>query len=140
MRIKEISAPRHAMTPASRVWQSFREGSLSAKLWNRAKWEVAYGLFHLPEAELIDRFDISDVIHDDICLPPFYAHHTHDDVTPLVAILKSVEPQLVIELGTAQGNLTANICRLTGPRGITVNALAEQRTGHWVPFALSREE
>jgi predicted O-methyltransferase YrrM len=140
MSSKEASSPEDAITLAARVWQSFREGSFGAKLWNRARWEIEYGLFHLPEIEFIGAHDISDVIHEDICLPPFYAQHKHDDVTPLVAILKTVAPQLVIELGTAHGNLTANICRLTDARVITVNALAEQMTGHWVSFALSREE
>jgi predicted O-methyltransferase YrrM len=138
MRSKGISV--REVTLAARVWQSFREGSFSSKLWNRVRWEIEYSLFHLPELEFIGAHDVNDIIHDDICLPPFYAHHSHDDVTPLVAMLRSMEPQLVIELGTAHGNLTANICRLTNARVITVNALAEQMTGHWVTFALGREE
>jgi len=140
MRRKELSVHESTVTLADRVWQSFREGNVSSKLWNRAKWELEYRLFHLRELEFVGAHDIGEIIHDEICLPPFYANHPHDDITPLFSILRTMEPQLVVELGTAHGNLTANICRATDARVVTVNALAEQMTGHWVTFALSREE
>ena len=64
---------------------------------------------------------------------------SHDDITPLVQIVAHRKPRLVLELGTAHGNATANICRYSDARVVTVNALPEQLTGEVVTFALERE-
>lgn len=122
------------------AWNALRSGGLVSKSLNRVRWELDFRAYRLPEVEVIGSLNLQDIIFDDICLPPFYGHHRHDDVTPLFTLVQTMEPKLVVELGTAHGNLTANLCRLTSARVVTVNALAEQMTGEWVTFALNRDE
>lgn len=91
------------------------------------------------------------VIDDDRNLPPRpglswrtadgrLVRPVHDDVTPLLRLVSHLEPRLVLELGTAHGNTTANICRFSRARVITVNALPDQMSGVVTTFALSRED
>jgi hypothetical protein len=112
-------------------------------------------LYRLPQVS-IDRLAPSAplpgaVIEDDRNLPPRpdlawptgdgrMMRPVHDDVTPLLRILAHLKPRLVLELGTAHGNTTANICRFSAARVVTVNALPEQLSGTVTTFALSREE
>jgi hypothetical protein len=80
-------------------------------------------------------------ILDDICLPPYHGKNNHDDFTPLMKIARLLQPNIVIELGTGYGNLTANICRQCPSAWIyTVNAPAEEQTGTYFTFKLTRDE
>lgn len=116
---------------------------------------VARRLARLPQISLRDLAPDAalpqPVIEDDRNLPPRPGvawrtsrwrriRLTHDDVTPLLRLVMHLEPRLVLELGTAHGNATANICRFSEARVITVNALPEQLSGSVTTFGLSREE
>jgi predicted O-methyltransferase YrrM len=83
---------------------------------------------------------LASPIMDDICMPPYYAF-AHNDYEPLMRIAASVQPRLIIELGTAHGNTVANLCRqFTNSRIITVNSLPEQQTGETTTFSLDDSE
>lgn len=120
-------------------WKEILEGKKRAvnfhwlKLWHR-----------LPEMaleEIAQTWElIPDPIREDICMPP---HHgfPHDDFTPLIAIGQQLRPKVILELGTAYGNTTANLCRSCPQATIyTVNAPAETMTGRLVTFSLGPEE
>lgn len=84
---------------------------------------------------------LGDAILEKICLPPYFGPKGHDDYSPLLRIIKSAKPAVVLELGTAHGNTVANICReCTETRVYTVNAPAELQSGDCVSFALTPEE
>lgn len=84
---------------------------------------------------------IEPPVLDDICLPPYYGVSDHDDFVPLMKIIKSFRPEVVVELGTAHGNTVANICsQCPTAKVYTVNAPAEQQTGTLTTYALAREE
>ena len=80
-------------------------------------------------------------ILEDICLPPYLGPKDHDDYAPLMRIVKSRQPDVVLELGTAHGNSAANICK-HAPRArvYTVNAPVEEQTGVVTTYDLTREE
>lgn len=125
----------------SRAVQAIRDGSLPSKIGWRFKSTLAPDKFALPEMEFVgeERF-YPETILDDICLSPFYGPHDHDDVTPLFSLLRAMAPKHVIEFGTAQGNTTANICRLTDAQVISVNATLEVMSGHLTTFELNRDD
>lgn len=80
-------------------------------------------------------------ILDDICLPPYAIPHDHDDYGPLIRAAKTWRPRVIVELGTAHGNTTANLCRACPEaKVITVNARPEQQTGALVTYQLTRDE
>jgi predicted O-methyltransferase YrrM len=84
---------------------------------------------------------IEPPIMEQICLPPFHGVHLHDDYTPLLKIVRSVQPHVVLELGTAHGNTVANICnQLPDCRVWTVNAPAERMTGDITTYSLDENE
>ncbi len=85
--------------------------------------------------------EVEPPILTDICLPPYYMFKDHDDYTPLMKIVKSLQPDVVVELGTAYGNTTANICRHSpGTTVYTVNAPLEVQTGTLTTYHLTAEE
>lgn len=100
--------------------------------------------YHLPVVEIdveANRESISKPILDDICLPPYHGPSDHDDYLPLMSIAKNLRPKTVVELGTAHGNIAANICRQCPEAKIyTVNALAEQQTGNMATYELNQDE
>jgi predicted O-methyltransferase YrrM len=83
---------------------------------------------------------IDNAILQDACMPPLVKHCKHDDLTHLLSIISIMQPQLVVEFGTAHGNTTANICRVSEAHIVTVNALPEEIGGKVVTFVLSRNE
>jgi predicted O-methyltransferase YrrM len=73
-------------------------------------------------------------------MPP-YAGSTLDDFDTLMTIVESIQPRVVLELGTAQGNTVANICHLIPSAQIfTVNARADNQSGTLTTFELNREQ
>lgn len=99
----------------------------------------------LPEVKLQElvreAVEIEEPILDDICLPPYYWYKDHDDFHPIMQIVRSRQPRIVVELGTAHGNLTANICRQCPDATVyTVNAPADLQTGEFITFELSYQE
>jgi predicted O-methyltransferase YrrM len=73
-------------------------------------------------------------------MPP-YAGSSLDDFDALMTIVHTRQPSLVLELGTAQGNTVANICRQApNARVYTVNAPAEKQTGTLTTFEFSAQQ
>lgn len=137
------SSGSHTLEPnfAPRVIRSLRDGSWPGKVWRRCQNALKPDRFELPEVRFREELHRNDeIIFDDICLPPYYGPDDHDDITPLFALLCALKPLLVIEFGTAQGNITANICRQTEAKVLTVNAPPESISGGAITFTLTRDE
>lgn len=101
--------------------------------------------YALPEVSLdsIATAEISHVspIQDDRSIPPSGGNAQHDDLTPLLRIIKSLNPRVVLEIGTGYGNMTANICnQFTDLMVYTVNPPAEAQSGKLVTFTLTKEQ
>jgi Methyltransferase domain len=80
-------------------------------------------------------------ILDHICLPPYHTPNDHNDFIPVMSIARHIQPRLIVELGTAYGNLTANLCReLPSTKILTVNAPLEEQTGEKVTYQLTAED
>jgi hypothetical protein len=93
------------------------------------------------ESVVPQSIEVGELILDDICLPPYFGPADHDDVHPLLCILRFVQPRIVVELGTGYGNSAANICRQCPDATVyTVSALPEQLTGVVITYELSRDE
>lgn len=118
----------------------------AALLRVRRSWRGLVSPFRrLPAIELAalvpQDVEIEPPIMADICLPPYYKFGDHDDYTPLMKIVKSQQPSVVLELGTAYGNSTANICRQSPRTKVyTVNAPVEEQTGDLTTYDLTVEE
>ncbi|MFW6065218.1 MAG: CmcI family methyltransferase [Planctomycetota bacterium] len=65
------------------------------------------------------------IITDRQSLPP-RENAEHDDLGAMLRIVSHLEPQVVLELGTAYGNATANICANSYAHVYTVNAEPRQ--------------
>jgi predicted O-methyltransferase YrrM len=91
-------------------------------------------------------YSVEPIIFDDICLFPYKRASdrdtaTHDDYGTLMRVLDAVEPRILIELGTAHGNTTANLCkRFADLRVVTVDAPKNMLTGDATTFALTETE
>jgi predicted O-methyltransferase YrrM len=102
-------------------------------------------IFKLPELDLDSLApplpsDFAPILEElNLPCPPKFQH---DDFHSLMRMVKAVNPQVVLELGTAHGNTTANICAHSNARVYTVNALPEQISGNSVTFvtALQKHE
>jgi predicted O-methyltransferase YrrM len=79
-------------------------------------------------------------IQERSCMPPHAGSSGHDDMIPLLRIVRKINPRCVLELGTAHGNTVANICRVCEAHVYTVNALPEQLSGDLTTFALSKDD
>lgn len=100
--------------------------------------------YELPTVELSaivqKEIEVQPPIIDDICLP-LRDYFQHDDFVPLMKIVGSLQPRIVLELGTAFGNTVANICKHS-PQTIvyTVNAPLEKQTGRNTSYSLTEQE
>ena len=108
------------------------------------RWKSFWSNCQLPEVTLSDIVDVQHskppVILDKLCLPPHNGTDDHDDVMPLLSLVDTLSPKVVLELGTAHGATVANICAISEARVYTVNALPEQMEGTLVTFALDKDE
>lgn len=78
-----------------------------------------------------------DPILDDICMPPYH-YREHDDMGTLFAVAAAIKPRMILELGTAHGNTTANLCKYhPEARIVSVNATAADQSGETTTFSLS---
>jgi hypothetical protein len=57
-----------------------------------------------------------------------------------LSIVDELDPEVVLEFGTAYGTTVANVCAVSDARVYTVNALPEQIEGRVTTFTLTREE
>lgn len=85
--------------------------------------------------------ELAEPILDKICLSPHHSPSDHDDFFPLMSIARYLQPRVIVELGTAFGNLTANLCRqVPSAKVFTVNAPVEDQTGEKVTYQLTRQD
>lgn len=104
--------------------------------------QLVYGLPSI-ELENLVRGDIQidPPILEDTCLPPYWGPQDHDDFTPLMKIVKFFQPQIVLELGTAYGNMAANICRQCPNAKIyTVDTPIGKQTGIITTYQLTEKQ
>ena len=104
---------------------------------------VLYGLPEVSLQELVGSkpLSVGSPIFDHICLPPYHGPTDHNDLDPFLKLLEHQSPRIVLELGTAHGNLTANICRYCPDALVySVNALAYQQTGSVTTYTLSEDD
>jgi predicted O-methyltransferase YrrM len=97
--------------------------------------------YRLPEMDIEDLLPegvtVAEPILDHGCMPPNDITHKHDDFGPLMKLAKSLQCKVIVELGTAYGNTTANLA-LNCPLAhiYTVNAPAEEMTGEFTTYSL----
>lgn len=117
----------------------FRRGIVRIR---RRLLRAVFGLPTISLDEIVHReIPVAPPIPDDICLPPYKGPLEVNDYLPFMTIVKSIEPRIVIELGTAHGNLTANICReCPSVRVYTINAPVEAQTGNLVTYELTPDQ
>ncbi|MDW7775557.1 MAG: class I SAM-dependent methyltransferase [Methanosarcinales archaeon] len=100
--------------------------------------------YQLPVVDLTDIINVNlqckPQLMDDICLPPHCGPLTHNDIEPLIKIIRHLNPKIVFEFGTAYGNTVANICNNSNADVITVNALPEQMSGDFITYAISKDK
>ncbi len=112
--------------------------------YRRTRWSVFWRTCRLPEVSLAElapgATPLAPTITEHLFLPPYISPRDHDDAAPLLALLRALKPRMVLELGTAYGATSANICAVTDARVYTVNALPEQIQGRLMTFALARED
>lgn len=109
-----------------------------------ARLHAMKALYGLPEVSLApkaDGMEVTEPITEQMCMPPYYYDTSHDDFSPLMKLAKSLDPKVIVELGTAHGNTTANLA-LNCPRAhiYTVNAPLDLMTGSSTTYSLSRDE
>jgi predicted O-methyltransferase YrrM len=110
------------------------------------KWRLLSEVFKLPAVAIdslttVPPTEVCEPILEDICMPPFAPKYRHDDLGPLLRIAKQLQPKVICEIGTAYGNLTANLLR-NCPEAtvVTVNAPQEALSGNLVTYRLNRKE
>lgn len=82
-----------------------------------------------------------ELVSDRINMPSeFRPEFDHDDLVPMLQLIKASNPKVILELGTAYGTTTANILMNHDCKVYTVNALPEQIEGEITTFALTKEE
>lgn len=124
---------------AYRKRQELRRGIARTR---RRLLRAVFGLPTIQLGEIVDRrIPVGSPILDDICLPPYKGSPEHNDYLLFMTIVKNIEPRIAIELGTAHGNLTANLCReCSTARVYTVNAPVEVQTGNLVTYKLTADQ
>lgn len=111
----------------------------------RLKWEVFSQLFRLPAVPIeavawVPRSGLAERITDDCCMPPL-PELPHDDMGVVLRIARSIPAKLICEIGTAHGNLAANLLRNCPEASlITINALAGSQTGTIVTYELAEHD
>ena len=140
--------PRRALNERLRELRDFRNHWRYKKLVEQLRnlpaqfTQVVYGLPSIALNTLVpEQVTPEEPVLDGLCLPNHHEGPGHNDLVPLLKILKYKQPAVVLELGTAHGNTTANICRqCPAAKVYTVNALPEQISGDIITFALTRDE
>lgn len=129
------------------LWSSLARGSRHALAQTMIMHlpRISRPVFGLPPMDLQtiapQTHHISEPILDEIFLPPYQGPTDQDDYRPMMAIALALQPVTILELGTAYGNLTANLCRqCPEARVYTVNAPAEMQTGRLTTLRLSSDD
>lgn len=109
---------------------------------SRRAFRLVYGLPTLRLSDLVKTtVELEPSILDRICMPPYSGSSTCDDFHAVLRLARHFQPGVMVELGTAYGNLTANLCRqCPSARVYTVNAPVEEQTGDMVTYELTSAE
>jgi predicted O-methyltransferase YrrM len=133
--------------PLRKIREAIRRKQIQRDRLREDKIVQAYGPPEIDgEAIYGKTYSVEPVVFDDICLFPYKRDSdrdtaTHDDYGTLMRALDAVKPKTFIELGTAHGNTTANLCkRFPELRVITVDAPKNMLTGNATTFALTETE
>jgi predicted O-methyltransferase YrrM len=117
---------------------------LLIKIYQDYRWWFFYNYFTLPSISLDqiigDNSLIDPPIKENLCLPPFEGPISINDIGPLLAITKQINPKNILELGTAYGSTVSNLCLVCEGYIYTVNALPEQIEGKNITFRLDKSE
>jgi len=111
----------------------------------RLKWTLLSEWLRLPAVKIdavtsVPRSEICEPVMDDVCMPPF-SGMPHDDLGTVLRIAKSLRPKVICEIGTAHGNLTANLLRnCPDATMVTVNAPTHLQSGNLVTYKLTEHE
>ena len=120
--------------------------------WQRKMTQLAavpLSKYRLPETDVDSLVsgnpEVPEPILEDICMPPYVTRdpgsNDHDDYHPLMRIIASRRPRTLLELGTAHGNTTANLCKQNPDLTVyTVNAPVEMQTGETTTFRLDETQ
>jgi hypothetical protein len=115
--------------------------------WAVRRWKAGY-LTGLPSVSLqsiagtaTPPSPLKPTILDDVCMPPHNGRLDHDDYTAVISIAQSLHAKVILELGTAYGNTTANLCHeCPDAKVYTVNAEAKEQSGSSTTYDLTAEE
>ena len=117
-------------------------------VYRRLRWSAFWGSCRLPEVDVASLAPgvtpLEPPITEKLYMAPFnklkgLSFAGHDDAGPLFDLVRALQPRAALELGTAFGATTANICAVSTARVYRVNALPEQIEGRLTTFAPSRE-
>lgn len=110
----------------------------------KMRWNFFWKSFQLPEMDIhqiVPEYKPEQPsITEHLYLPPYKGTDKHNDISPLLNIVKIRNPSIVLELGTAYGATVANICRFSHAKVYTINALPEQLEGNNITVSLTRDE
>lgn len=113
-------------------------------IYKKIRVNYFWNELRLPEislSSLIPNLNIQEpLITEKLSMPPYLGIKDHNDITPLLGLVKSLHPARVLELGTAYGTTVANICAISQAMVYTVNALPEQLDREAVTFTLTKDE
>lgn len=106
-------------------------------------WIYYWDTYKLPEEDInniIENYtEHVPSIMEEICIPPYHGDKGLLDYSILISIVKSMQPKIILELGTAHGNTIANICTESDAKIFTVNALPNQIEGEVITYILDQE-
>lgn len=97
----------------------------------------------LPDVEpedIVDNMEPVEPILDEICMPPYYGPENNQDYPFLMNLAKKIQPDNIFEFGTASGNTVANLCKYTGARVVTLNAVINNTSGNQRTYDLEKEQ
>jgi predicted O-methyltransferase YrrM len=113
-------------------------------LYHGYRWRAFQSAFVLPEVSADEIVAGSELVPppytERLIMPPRIGNTEFDDAGVLLGLVRALRPRTVLELGTAYGATTANICAVSDAAVYTVNALPEQISGRITSFTLTRDQ
>jgi len=113
-------------------------------LFRNARWKFFWKNFQLPILDLEELAPDAQLIEpgfsDHLFLPPYHGPKDHNDIVPLLTLVKHFNPKTLLEVGTAYGATVANICAISDVKVYTINALPEQLEGTITTLSLTKDE
>jgi predicted O-methyltransferase YrrM len=110
----------------------------------RSKWQALSESLRLPAIQIdsittVGRSQLSEPILEDICMAPFTSGLTHDDLGAVLRLAMTIRPRVICEIGTAHGNLTANLlCNCRDATVVTIDSPNELQTGRATTYHLNQ--